>query len=182
MNKVKFLLVLAFLVVLAAGAVVGMAVDRRLRTQVSVEQQNTPHPHPMGAWRQFDQSLSADQRDKMKSIWTEVDKQRRDRFTDRRQLVQKRDQAVLDLLTSEQRARYDTIQEQYRADVDQIEKNLSDSVHHAEDQTRAMLLPEQQKLYEDARAHGGPPGRRGGPRGNRPRPMSGPTTAPSHTL
>jgi len=53
MNKVKFLLVLAFLVVLAAGAVVGMAVDRRLRTQVSVEQQNTPHPHPMGAWRQF---------------------------------------------------------------------------------------------------------------------------------
>jgi hypothetical protein len=45
-----------------------------------------------------------------------------------------------------------------------------------------MLSPDQLKLYDAARAHGGPPGRRGGPRGPHFRPMSGPTTAPSPAL
>jgi Spy/CpxP family protein refolding chaperone len=182
MNKVKFLLVLAFLVVLAAGAVVGMAVDRQWRTQGPTAQPMGPHPHPPGPWGQFDRSLTSEQRDKMKAIWSVVDKERKERFTDHHQLAQKRDQAVLDLLTPEQRSKFDAIQAQYREDVDQVEKKLTDSVHHAEDQTRAMLSPDQLNLYENARAHGGPPGRRGGPRGTRFRPMSGPTTAPSPAL
>ena len=182
MNKVKFLLVLAFLVVLAAGAVVGMALDKHLRDFGPTAPGSTPHPHPMSAFRQFDQSLTSEQRDKMKPIWSEVDRERHKRFDDRRHLAQQRDQAVLDLLTPELRAKYDAIQAQYRSDVDQVEKNLADSVHHAEDQTRAMLSPDQLKLYEEARAHGGPPGRRPGPRGPHFRPMSGPTTAPSPAL
>ena len=182
MNKLKFLLVLAFLVVLAAGAVVGMALDQRFRLQSPTGQPNGPHPHPPGPWGQFDRSLTSEQRDKMKAIWSEVDKERKERFLERHQLAQKRDQAVLDLLTPEQRTKFDAIQSQYREDVDHVEKKLTDSVHDAEDRTSAMLTPEQRALYDNARAHGGPPGRRGGPRGSHFRPMSGPTTAPSPAL
>src|SRR5215469_5218046 len=117
MNMVKFLLVLAFLVVLAAGAVVGMAVDRQLRNApVSPTEVPRPHPDPRASWKQFDQSLTSEQRDKMKTIWSEVDKARRDRFTVRRELAQKRDQDVLGLLSPEQRTKFDAIQQQYKDD------------------------------------------------------------------
>lgn len=180
MNKVKFLLVLAFLVVLAAGAVVGMAVDRKFRAAPG--QGGAPHPH--NPWAQFNNSLTSEQRDKMKTIWSEVEKLRESRFQMRRQLSQKRDQQIVELLTPDQRSKYDAIQTEYRAEVDQVEKNLLDEVHKAEEQTRAMLTPEQQKMYDDIRSRSGPPGRRGGPfqRGGRGRPMSAPTTRPSPAI
>ena len=178
MNKVKFLLVLAFLVVLAAGAVVGMAVDRRLRAESPMP---PGPPHPRNPWAQFNSSLTAEQREQMKTIWSEVNKQRDLRFQTRHQLSQKRDQQILEMLTPEERSKYEAIQNEYRAEVDQTERNLVDTVHKAEEQTRAMLSPEQQKIYDDLRARGGPPGRRGGPHGH-PKTMSAPTTAPSQTL
>lgn len=173
MNKIKFLLVVAFLVVLAAGAVVGMAIDRRLRTQTTVN----PQRHHQGPWERI--NLSPEQREKMRIIWSDVDQLRKSRFEDRHQINQKRDQGIQDLLTPDQRTKYDAIQADYRAQVDAVEKKLQDAVHNAEDLTHAMLSPDQQKIYDDIRSRVGPPGmRRGGPRGGRGRPFSSPTTRP----
>jgi Spy/CpxP family protein refolding chaperone len=177
MNKVKFLLVLAFLVVLAAGAVVGMAIDRRLRAAVT-----TPvvQPH-RGPWN--DLSLTPEQQAKWRDIWSEVYKLRDDRFRTRRQLSQKREQEIQQFqqsLTSEQRTQYESIQKEYKEDVDAVEKRLADAVRNAEDQTRAMLTPEQQAKFEKMRERFGiPGGRRGGQRGERGRPFSSPTTRPA---
>jgi len=158
MSNVKLFLVLAFVMVCAAGAGVGMIVDQRLRLV-------TPPPeHPRGPMEQL--KLTPDQRDKMRVIWSEVGKLREERFRDRRVLSQTRDTQILALLTPDQKAVYDKIQDSYRASVKDAEDSLQKAVHDAEDQTRAILTPEQQAHYEEIRKNFGVPGdrRRGGGR------------------
>src|SRR5665213_2906941 len=160
MSKIKLFLVLAFVMVCAAGAGVGMIVDQRLRPIVP-----PPDHHPHGPMDQL--KLTSDQQGKMQSIWSEVGKLRDQRFKERRELSQNRDKQILALLTATQKADYDKIQESYRSSVKESEDALQKAVHDAEEQTRAMLTPEQLPIYEKVRSRMGPPGgggRRGGGR------------------
>jgi Spy/CpxP family protein refolding chaperone len=161
MSNVKLFLVLAFVMVCAAGAGVGMIVDQRLRPVIPVAE---PHHDRGGPMEQL--KLTPDQRDKMRIIWSEVGKLRDQRFRDRRELSQKRDSQILALLTADQKAAYDKIQESYRTSVKEDEDSLQKAVQIAEDQTRAILTPEQQAHYEEIRKNFGVPGdrRRGGGR------------------
>jgi len=115
MNKVKFLLVLAFLVVMAAGAVVGMAVDRRLRVQTPIADPLHHRESPFARLK-----LTSEQQQKILPLWAEVDKLRRSRFEDHRRLNQKREQEIQALLTPEQRTSYDAIQKEFRSEADAI--------------------------------------------------------------
>lgn len=172
MSNVKLFLVLAFVLVCAAGVGVGMIVDQRLRP-VTVPR---PHPHnPMDELK-----LTPEQQSKMRAIWSEVGKLRDQRFKDRGELSRKRDSQILALLTPDQKSAYDKIQESFRASVKEDEDALQKGVHDAEDQTRAMLTPEQLPIYEKIRRVMGPPGgnRRGGGRG-RNRSTTQPSTMPA---
>ena len=178
MNKAKLLLVLAFLTVCAAGAVAGMAFDRHVRAP------SGRHGGLSGVL-----NLTPDQQQKMKEIWSPVQKLREDRFRARHELGQQRDQAVLDLLTPEQKAQYDQIQQRFREQVAVQENQMQQAVHDAEGQTREMLTPAQQARYDELRSHMNqmrmnPGGPRGGPFPGFPRHRdhSHPTTAPSSNV
>ena len=173
MSKIKLFLVLAFVLVCAAGAGVGMIVDQRLRP---VPQPEKHHGGPMDELK-----LTPDQQEKMRTIWSEVGKLRDQRFADRRKLSEKRENDILALLTPAQRSDYDKIQETYRADVKASEDALQSAVHKAEDETRAMLTPEQLPIYEKIRNRIGPPGDRGRGRGRGRgnRSSTQPATAPA---
>lgn len=188
MNKMKFLLVLAFLVVLAAGAVVGMAVDRQLQKTAPTAPPPKQGHRPQGP--SFPK-LTDEQRTKMKEIWAPVDALRMERFRARSELDKKRTQDIQNILTPTQRDQYDAIQVRYREDVQKLESELQDAVKKAEEQTEAMMTPEQAKEYREWRQHAGPgrrggggPGRGGPGRGGRERsrPTTAPTTAPSNAV
>jgi hypothetical protein len=191
MKMTKLALVLAFLVVMAAGAVVGMAVDRSIRAEAPQVQPPPTRP----AFPQFPK-ISPEQKTKIDEIWAAVDKLRYERFSARHELDVKRAQDIQALLSPEQKERYEAIQAKYRLDVQKLEQNLQDAVKKAEDETRAVLNDEQRKQYDiwrDAMAKRhvpgrNGPGRSGGPgrgpgRGmrDRGRPTTIPTTLPSNS-
>lgn len=167
MNKVKLLLVIAFLMVLAAGLFVGMALDRHLHPPTVAQS-------PRSLERLH---LTHEQQEKMKAIWSEVGRLRDQRFQARHQLFQERDRQISDLLTAEQKQRYREIQDRYRTQVETLENNLQQAVHDAERQTREMLTPEQRPIWDDIRSHQGPPPRSGSSR-RRSRGATAPTTQP----
>lgn len=178
MNKAKVLLVLAFVAVCAAGAVVGTAVDRQVRP-VTVED-----PLHLG--------LTTEQAAQMTAIWDPVGELRRKTFGERRQLDHERREQFEKLLTPEQLAVYKKIQQDYEAKFKAIDDQLRQASHDADVKSRALLTPEQLKKYDELRAKMGPPGM--GPAGFGPpgmgpphshhgdrshaSPMSAPTTAP----
>jgi hypothetical protein len=180
MNKAKLLLVLAFIVVCAAGAVVGTAVDRRVR------------PAPVVA--PFDW-LTPDQAAAMKAIWSPVGDLRKKIFGERRQLDHERRDEFEKLLTPEQLTLYKKIQQDYEAKFKAMDDQLHQAEHEADVKSRALLTPDQLRRWENARAKMGPPGMGSppgfGPPGMGPHPhhdhdhfhsnpASGPSTAPDH--
>jgi hypothetical protein len=172
MNKAKVLLILAFIVVCAAGAVVGTAVDRRVR------------PAPVVA--PFDW-LTQDQAREMKAIWGPVGELRRKTFGERRQLEHDRRDDFEKLLTPDQLALYKKIQQDYEAKFKALDDQLHQAEHDADLKARALLTPEQLKKYDEVRTRMGPP--RMGPPGFGPphmhradhdhsHPMTNPSSAP----
>jgi hypothetical protein len=166
MTKAKILLVFAFLIVCAAGVVVGTAVDRHVRPDV-MPPERVPFP---------ELKLSAEQQAKMKSIWEPVMRIRHQSFTTRRTLEQQRFDKLLALLTPEQKAEYGKIQ----ADIDRQTKDAEDQIHQAtqvaDAQMHAILTDAQfaelQKMRKNT-PHGMGPPPMGGP------PMGGPGMGPS---
>jgi Spy/CpxP family protein refolding chaperone len=176
MTKAKLLLVLAFVVVCAAGAVVGTAVDRQLHPPVVV-----PRPHdPLGI------GLSPEQQKQMKEIWGAFNEARHKLFTERRQYADERRAAFEAMLTPEQQAQYKKIQAEYDAKVKELDdqtRQLADQAYAASDK---ILTPEQREKMHKMR-HGpgmGPPPGMGMPRprrdhtGDHHRPTTEPTTQP----
>lgn len=173
MNKAKLLLVLAFIVVCAAGAVVGTAVDRRV--------------HPMAIEDPLHIGLTSEQSAQMKAIWEPVGELRRKTSGERRQLEHERRDEFEKMLTSEQLVVYKKFQQEYEAKFKALDDQLHQAAHDADVKSRALLTPPQLAKYEEIRAKMGPPGF--GPAGMGPShghhgdhshsgSMTAPTTAP----
>jgi Spy/CpxP family protein refolding chaperone len=160
MTKAKVLLVLAFIVVCAAGAVVGTAVDRRVRP---------PEP-PMGVWDRL--HLTPEQRDQMKQAWDPVSQLRGSSFHKRHQFDQDRFNKIEALLSPDQKSEFKQIQDEFEKENRDLETQMHDAVAKAEAKMRSILTPAQLAELDEARRkmphdhdHGpgtGPPGM-GGP-------------------
>ncbi|HEY8751833.1 MAG TPA: hypothetical protein VIM11_27880 [Tepidisphaeraceae bacterium] len=195
MKMTKLLLVVAFLVVMAAGAVVGMALDQKFRIAAQVE----VHPQSPTTRRggPMFPKLSQDQLKLMNEFWAPVAKLRDPRRETFQRLDKERDQAIQDLLTpplqDHLKEQYNAIQARHRQAIDDLETLTREAVTKATEQSRAIMTEEQKKQYDEYLRRFGPrgaagPGRggpgRGGPQrgGPRMRPTSGPTTAPAIPL
>jgi len=167
MKMTKFLLVLAFLIVMAAGAVVGMAVDRQLRQAAPVVE--PPRQRAQGP--KFPK-LDPEQTVKFKAIWDKVDgvvRSGRDSF---RELERQRHDEVRALLNPDQIQKVSEIDTRVKNDEQKLNGELVAATQVAEQETLAMMSPEQQKEYKDYRAWQQAHGRRGPGRGTRaPRPQ-----------
>ncbi|HXE51677.1 MAG TPA: Spy/CpxP family protein refolding chaperone [Tepidisphaeraceae bacterium] len=176
MIRAKYVLILAFLLVCAAGASVGVVVDRQVHAP-------RPRENPKRGFAGM-LNLTPEQQEKMKSIWSKVEQVRNQTFHERHDIEQQRESDVVSLLSKEQKEQYDQIQQRHRQQVEALKTEMGQAVHEAEQETRAMLNPEQQKKYDEFRARMGPPHGPGPfPRGPRRHDMNRqpgrPTTAPS---
>jgi Spy/CpxP family protein refolding chaperone len=153
MTKIKVLLIVAFLATFAAGAAVGFSVW------------GTGHRRHGPSWLAAELGLSDQQREQMHQIWSEtMSNAFRDRWEQRRAIAEERDQAILDLLTDEQRTRYDAILEAYARKRQEMEEQREQAFKQAVERTKQILTPEQAAKYEELlkkRPERGPGDRRG---------------------
>jgi Spy/CpxP family protein refolding chaperone len=179
MTRTKVVLIVAFVAAFAAGGAVGMSVLR------------ARHPPHGPSWLTAELDLTDAQRDQMHRIWTEVmSTAGRNRWEQHRALAEQRDQAILDLLTDQQRAQYDAILQDYARQREELEQQREQAFKEAVERTKQILTPEQAAKYEELLKKGpdrgpddrrGPRDRRGPPRpwGGRP-PSHGPPPQESH--
>ncbi len=161
MMKTRLVLTAAFVLVFAAGGSLGLVLARR----------PAPHERGPGSWLTQELNLNAEQREQMKKIWSEAmgDGFRRD-GEQRRSFSQQRDQQIRDLMTPEQQAKYDAIQQEYAKHLEELSQQRKARFEEAVARTKKILTPQQVVKYEEMlkqREHG--PGGPGGPGGFRPR-------------
>lgn len=195
-------LMLAFVLTLGAGVVVGVAAGRH---NPPSEQQTPATTHPAeGRSGGLPEALglNTEQREKLKAIWTEATQgpSRKANSAKRSQLMKERDEALYNLLTDEQKQQYQKELADYSAKLAELDKEREKAFQEAVDHTKLMLDDKQREKYEqflkdhqhgdhDRQSHGGQHGRngpgRGGPRFMEPRTQpfrGGPTTEESKDL
>lgn len=141
MTKARAFLGLAFLLVFAAGVLVGMV--RQPRAVAEPPKSDEPRGFLVKAL-----NLTPAQDEQMKAIWSDVDKLRHDVWERRRRLDQERQDAVLSLLTGEQHLMYDQIHQEYQQHLDELDRQMQQATAEANEKTTHVLSPEQQQKFE----------------------------------
>jgi Spy/CpxP family protein refolding chaperone len=97
--------------------------------------------------------LSAEQREKIKTIWTETMKNTNYQTQrERREAAQhERDEALAALVTADQKERFDEIMKTYRSKADAIAAESKKARDEAYEKTKAVLTDEQRTMYEELR-------------------------------
>ncbi|HZZ41480.1 MAG TPA: Spy/CpxP family protein refolding chaperone [Tepidisphaeraceae bacterium] len=162
MSKTRTILALAFVLVFAAGAVVGM-----VRQRVGFG----PHgPEPRGSFLTKELNLTPAQQEQMRKIWAEqgpTSGRDREHWDRRREFQKQRDEAIKALLNDDQKAKYDSIQKDYTDHIADLQKERQVAFQQAVEKTKKILTPEQSAKYDEflkRRSEGGGPGN-GGPGG-----------------
>lgn len=171
MTKIKAILIVSFLVTFAAGVVTGLLVAR------------LDHPPRGPSWLEAELNLTSEQREQMHRIWSEVmGSTMSPRGEQGRALRQERDQAIVALLTDEQKQKHDAILKEYVRKDAELSDQRKQAFEEAIRRTKEILTPEQASKYDELmkkerdRGFSGPP--RGGHRGPPPGGPGGPPPGP----
>jgi Spy/CpxP family protein refolding chaperone len=157
-NKMLLLVVICFLAAFAAGLGVGLVVARPA---------DQPRHH---SWLMAELKLTAQQRDQMGKIWSEVmEGSGRQHGEQRRAASEERDKAIVGILTPEQQPKYEQIQKDYAGKQAEFAQQRKTAFEQAVERTKQILTPEQAKQYDELlkkqreRGFGGPRGMGAGP-------------------
>jgi Spy/CpxP family protein refolding chaperone len=153
MNRLKLLIAILFLIALGTGIVVGMGVSR------------TPKAHERGSWLAEELNLTPDQSEKIKAIWSDISRPGQSSFDRRRQYQRERDEALLGLLTPEQRAAYGTIVDKYNLQIAELNHEREQAFQAAVESTKDILTESQRAKYDEILRRGFRGGRGEGPGG-----------------
>jgi Spy/CpxP family protein refolding chaperone len=136
MSRVKIIIMFAFVLAMFAGVAVGMLGARM------------PASREPRSWLADELNLSSDQRDQMRAVWQDVSKNRQTDWERRRALDKERTEAVLALLSDEQKARYDKINQDFTVKMQEMSKQREQAFADAQERTKAILTEEQRVKYE----------------------------------
>jgi Spy/CpxP family protein refolding chaperone len=144
MSRKAVLLVVMAVLTLGAGVVLGWAWTPLQRIEAGA-----PGGHGGGPRPWFDQlGLSADQQKQMDKIWGDT-RQQMQKLSDRRRDMEKqRDQQVVALLDSAQRAAYDKINHDFWTQREDIDKQRESLIADANVRSRALLDPSQKEKWD----------------------------------
>jgi hypothetical protein len=156
-------------VVFAAGAMVGMVGQRATAKTADVPTINSVRGHSRLT---EELQLNVDQQSKIQAIWSAAVVKAGPPPTERvRALEKDREQAILSLLSDNEKTRYNQVIADYRQKLDALHQPARTAFTEAEEQTKPLLNPTQLAKYEEIikrRPH----------RRNSPVPL-GPTTLPA---
>ncbi len=145
MNKTKLIILISFIVAFAAGVSVGLVVERTGRT-------------PRGrSILTRELNLTSEQRDQMQKIWEEtVGPLRRLQHEQRQKFQKEREEAMLNLLSPEQREQLEKINEAHSLSMEKFAQHRKDLFDEAQEKTKKILSEDQQKKYEEILKDRGP--------------------------
>ena len=186
-NAVVMSLMLAFILTLGAGVVVGVAAGRHTPVSEQTLATTRPSEPKKGGWLPEALGLNTEQREKLKAIWTETAQgpSQKSSAKKRSELLKERDEALFNLLTDEQKQQYQKQMADYSAKLDELNKEREKAIQEAVERTKLMLDDKQREKYDQILKDHGPfphgdhgdhehqP--RGGPHGH-----SGPGHGPPH--
>jgi Spy/CpxP family protein refolding chaperone len=152
MSKAGTTIIVGFALAMGAGVVVGVAAAR--------------HPQPVSAdgfWLSNELHLSPQQHEQMRAIWSQVTDRTGPNFGERRRQLQKeRDESIVQILTDEQKQRYDAAVQNYTAKLADLNKEREKTFQDAVARTKLILTDSQRQHYDEIlkeRGHGHWPGR-----------------------
>jgi Spy/CpxP family protein refolding chaperone len=138
MNKTKLLFIFSFIMVFAAGAVAGWVIRA------------AKPPLRGGAWIARELKLTGEQQRQMEGVWNPLREKTREFPSDaRRELSEKRDQAVKELLAEDQKKRFEEISADYQQKKEALMKGWRAPMDDAVEKTRKVLSAEQFKKFEE---------------------------------
>ena len=152
MTKAKLILIIAFVVTLAAGVVAGFTLrmwsHRPHRPFVG---EGPRGPGAAAPHNRFpDLTLTEEQDAKMKEIWDAVMRESRENQGKQHQAFQKqRDEAIRAILTEEQKVKYDEVLKDYAGKMAELGKAREKAFQEAVEKTKLILNAEQRKKYEE---------------------------------
>ena len=137
--KSRLIFLLCFLTAFGAGVCVGVLWQQRVK--------------PAHDGWLSDLNLTAEQREKIKAIWTDAMKAA-DWQTQRekREVAQKeRDEALRTLVTADQKQRYEEIVSAYQKRAEEISQESRKAREDAYERTKALLTESQRQMYDELR-------------------------------
>ncbi len=144
MTRTRIILLASVLLVFAAGTSLGLYISRSTQP---------PPPPPPDSRLSRELNLTPEQREQMRKIWDENvgPSHWRAQEEKRRALAKQRDEEITALLSEEQKAKYDTIQKNYRVRTDEISQDRRKAFELVDELTRKMLTPEQIAKFDEMR-------------------------------
>jgi Spy/CpxP family protein refolding chaperone len=142
MKRSRQVFLITAVLVLCAGVVVG-----RLTARLSVEPSPPQAGHPP-SWLADQLDLSAEQRQQMDAIWAAAITQMHNSGREQHDLDRQRDDAIRALLSSDQEMMYDEINDTYRSERQQLEKERDALIKSAEERSRALLTDAQKAKWD----------------------------------
>lgn len=180
MTPLKLMFIPMVALIFGAGLIVG-----KITARVPVAAGDPPTSRPTTrpdrspSWLHDQLGLTAEQRVQMDAIWKDVREQVGRSYERRRQLDREREQAVLSLLTPEQKAKHDAILAANKARRAELDRERDALMAAANEKSKALLNDEQKKKWDELSKE--MRDRRGsrGPRGDRDRNGDRPSTRPA---
>ncbi|MEI7836308.1 MAG: Spy/CpxP family protein refolding chaperone [Planctomycetota bacterium] len=158
MSRSKILLIVCFTVTFAAGGAAGLLVGSIGKGK------RGGHGH---SWLMDQLDLSESQRGQMREIWSKAGEGSGKSYWDRRRaLGEARDKAVGDMVSPEQKERFEAIMKDYADKLKELSDQRKKEYDQAVERTKQILTPEQGPKYDELmkrqreRGYGGRPGGR----------------------
>src|SRR5438552_1243603 len=140
----KLLLIVGFLVSFGAGVAIG---PKLWHDAVAMP---ATRPTNRGGWLTTELSLSPEQQEQMKTIWSDTaHRGGREQEDRRRQFRKERDDAIAALIKVEEKEKYDQVLKIYADRNAAMEREWRNSYLAAVERTKQILTPEQRRKYEE---------------------------------
>jgi hypothetical protein len=157
----KILLIVGFAIAFGAGWMMSSGFERRQRQEQQSQASTATAPTTRPGRRGFlasELSLTTEQNEKMKVIWSDMAHRGGREEWDRRNLFRKeRDEAIAALIRPEDKEKLDQVQKSYAEKNAAMDKEMRASYETAVEKTREILAPEQLKKYEEFLKNHEPP-------------------------
>ena len=142
--KITVVLVLMFVLTMAAGVVMGRLVSREPRPHGPVQRVAVVGVSPLSEELQ----LSAEQREQMRPIWEEARDIARSCAADGEQVQRQHEEQLKALLTEDQKRRYEQISQENHRKIADLDEKRKDAFRQAVERTRKILREDQWHAYE----------------------------------
>jgi len=157
----KILLIIGFAIAFGAGWMMSSGFERRQRQEQQSQASTTTAPTTKPSRRGFlasELSLTTEQNEKMKVIWSDMaHRGGREEWDRRNQFRKDRDEAIAALIRPEDKEKLDQVQKNYAEKNAAMDKEMRASYETAVEKTKEILGSEQLKKYEEFLKNHEPP-------------------------